>query len=272
MKRIIAITVLLSVLAGGFAAAQTYKDGVYFAQAKEFDKNNGWKGQVVVAVSGGKIVKVTWNGISNFSATDKKSWAAAGKYGMAKAAKLGEWDVQAGKLEAALVKAGSPDKLPVKKDGAADAVTGASMKATELVDLATQALAAAPVAKGSYAKDGWYFAEQADFDKTSGWKDNVLVTVVNGRVVDVLWNGVSADSAKKSKLIEAVTGKYGMGKAAKQGEWNVQAAKVEAAIVAAQDPAKIAVKKDGTTDAVAGASLKVKGVLDLAAIALKSAK
>ena len=50
----------------------------------------------VITVKGGKIVKAQWNGISNIAgATDKKSWAASGKYGMAKAAKQGEWDKQA---------------------------------------------------------------------------------------------------------------------------------------------------------------------------------
>ena len=43
------------------------------------------------------------------------------------------------------------------------------------------------------------------------------------------------------------------------------------AIVAAQDPSKIAIKADGTTDAVSGASIHPTAVL-LAAEALKAAK
>jgi len=122
-----------------------------------------------------------------------------------------------------------------------------------------------------FKKDGWFFQSSPDFDKNSGWKDNVLVTVVSDTIVEVVWNGVSKDAAKKSKLVEAVAGKYGMAKAAKQGEWNVQAARVEAAIVKAGDPAKIALKADGTTDAITGATLHPTAV-SLATEALKAAR
>lgn len=270
MKRIIALATLFAVLAAGFVAAQSYKDGVYFAQDKDFAKS-GWLEQAVITVSGGKIVKAQWNAVSNLGVVDKKTYSANGSYGMAKVAKLGEWHEQAAKVEAALVAAGSPDKIALKADGKTDAIAGASITVKEFTDLAKQALASAPVAKGSYKKDGWFFAEATAFE-SSGWKDNVLVTVVNGRIVDVRWNGVSKDKAKKSKLVEAVAGRYGMAKAAKAGEWNVQAAKAQAALIVAQDPAKIAVKADGKTDAIAGATLTVKGFLDLVAQALKTAR
>jgi len=61
-----------------------------------------------------------------------------------------------------------------------------------------------------------------------------------------------------------------MAKAAKKGEWNVQAAAVEAAILKAQDPATINVRKDGTSDAISGASIHVTAVF-LAVEALKAA-
>ena len=75
----------------------------------------------------------------------------------------------------------------------------------------------------------------------------------------------------KSKLVEAVEGRYGMGKTAKKGEWNVQAAAVQDAIVKIQDPAKIPLKADGTTDAISGASLHPLAVT-LAVEALKAAR
>ncbi|HOX48816.1 MAG TPA: hypothetical protein PLG14_06460, partial [Spirochaetales bacterium] len=66
-------------------------------------------------------------------------------------------------------------------------------------------------------------------------------------------------------------GRYGMAKAAKKGEWNVQAAAVQDAIVKAGDPAKIALKPDTTSDAVSGASIHLSGVV-LAVEALKAAR
>ncbi len=272
MKRIIAVIFALVLVLSGTAFAQVKaKDGFYFAQDAAFGKT-GWKTQVVLEVKGGKILKAVWNGVSNLpGATDKKAFAAAGKYGMAKAAKQGEWDKQAAAAEAWLVKTQDIGFAKFDKDGKTDAISGATMTVVDFFTLANKALADAPVPKGMYTKDGWFFAEQNAFDATTGWKDSILLTVVNGTVVDVLWNSSSKDAAKKSKLVEAVEGRYGMAKAAKKGEWNVQAVAVQDAIVKAQDPAKIPVKADATSDAISGASIHVTAVY-LAIEALKTAR
>ncbi len=273
MKRLIGLALVLFVAATaafGQVDMAKVKDGVYFAQSASYPKA-GWKDQVIVQVAGGKIVGAVWNGVSNLpGAADKVSFAASGKYGMAKAAKKGEWDVQAKAAADYLVKTQDVNLSKFSADGKSDAVTGASMTVSEFFGLARKALASAPVAKGDF-KDGWYYAQQKDFDKSSGWKDTVLVTVVNGTIVDVLWNGIYKDTTKKSKLVEAVEGRYGMAKAAKKGEWNVQAAAAEAAIVKAGDPAKITLKPDTTSDAVSGASIHLT-VVSLAIEALKTAK
>jgi major membrane immunogen (membrane-anchored lipoprotein) len=272
MKRIIALSIIISLALAGAAFGQVKaKDGVYFAQESGFG-SSGWREEVVVTVAGGKIASVVWNGTSNLGLADKKTVAAAGKYGMKKASKLGlEWDQEAANVEAWLVKSQDIGFSKFNAKGETDAISGASLTVKNFFELVNKALASAPVAKGIYTKDGWYFAEQTGFDPQSGWKDNVLVTVVNGSVVDVLWNGVYKDKTKKSKLVEALAGRYGMGKVAKKGEWNLQAAATEEAILKAQDPSKIAMRKDGTSDAVSGASIHLTAV-GLAAEALKNAR
>jgi major membrane immunogen (membrane-anchored lipoprotein) len=273
MKRALMIALLLVIALTGVTFAEVKaKDGVYFTQDKDFAPQSGWKDQVVVTVAGGKITTVIWNGVSNLGVADKKTVAAAGGYGMKKASKLGqEWDQQAAVVEAYLVKTQDPGFNKFNANGTTDAISGASFTVKGFYDLVNKALAAGAVPRGIYKKDGWYFKQQDAFDANTGWKDSVLVTVVNGTVVDVLWNGISKDPAKKSKLIEAKEGRYGMAKAAKKGEWNVQAAAVEAAIVKAQDPAKIALKPDTTTDAISGASIHATAVV-LAVEALKPAR
>ncbi len=271
MKKIFGVAVALTLLLTGLAFGQVKAaDGVYFAQDKAYG-SSGWKEQVVVKVAGGKITEVNWNGVSNLGGADKKTVAAAGGYGMLKASKIkAEWDAQANAVAAWLLK--TQDVAgKMTKEGLPDGITGASMHVAPFFTLLNEALASEPVAKGTFKKDGWFFKAAADFDKASGWKDNVLVTVVNGTIVDVLWNGISKDAKKKSKLVEALAGKYGMAKAAKQGEWNVQAARVEAAILKAGDPSKIALKADGTTDAISGATLHPTAV-SLAVEALKAAR
>ncbi|MCX7027542.1 MAG: FMN-binding protein [Spirochaetes bacterium] len=274
MKRLISLALVLACVAGtAFAQVDLakVKDGVYFAQSAKYS-NTGWKEQVTVAVSSGKIVEAAWNGVSNIAgAADKLFYAASGKYGMIKASKIkSEWDTEAKATAAYLVKTQDINFSKIGSDGHTDAITGATITVSEFFALAKQALASAPVAKGSY-KNGYYFAQQADFDKSSGWKDSVLVTVVNGSIVDVVWNGTYKDATKKSKIVEATEGRYGMGKVAKKGEWNVQANAVEEAIVKAGNPSKIAVKADGTSDAISGASIHVT-LVGLAVDALKAAK
>ena len=271
MKRTIALALALA-CAGSLAFGQIKaKDGVYFAQADKYSEI-GWKEQVKVTVKGGKIASVLWNGVSNTGVADRRSVLPGGydmvKYGKAKA----PWDMQAKSAQDYLL---ANQSLPFNKykdaAGHTDAISGATLNVKVFFDLVDKALASAPVPKGIYSKDGWYYAQQPAFDKTTGWKDNVLITVVNGTVVDVIWNGLYKDNTKKSKLVESEAGRYGMEKAAKKGAWHVQAKAVEDYIIKVQDPAKVAVKSDGTTDAISGATLHVFAV-GLAAEALKAAR
>ncbi|HQO65358.1 MAG TPA: FMN-binding protein, partial [Spirochaetales bacterium] len=83
------------------------------------------------------------------------------------------------------------------------------------------------------------------------------------------WNALNK-AGGDTKFVRAAKGTYKMG--AKQGEWNVQSPRVEAELIRIQDPAKIAVKADGHTDAISGVSILVDEFVTLAAQALKAAK
>jgi major membrane immunogen (membrane-anchored lipoprotein) len=273
VKKILAVALLIGI-AAGFAFAQAdlskVKDGVYFASESAFSKS-GWKDQVTLTVAGGQITSVSWNGLGNLPGVmDKKTWAVDGKYGMKKASKLGtEWNQQAAAAEAWLLKTQDPGFSKFDKEGKTDAISGASMTTKGFLELVNKALSSAPIARGALKKDGYFYATEADFDKSTGWKDTAVVVVANGTIVDLLWNGIYKNNTKKSKLVEAETGKYGMAKAAKKGEWNVQAAAVQAAIIKAGDPAKISMKADGTSDAISGASIHLT-VVAIATDAIKA--
>lgn len=271
MKKIIAA---LAVVFVAFSAVATVgaqakiADGFYFAEDTAFS-SSGWKDQVVLEVKGGKIVAVTWNGISAQGLKDKKSVAATGAYGMIKASKIGkEWHDQASAVEKYLIATQDTAFAKFTADGKTDAISGASMTVKGFYDLVKKAIAAGPVAKGTYKKDGWFYAKAAAPDK-SGYHATAIVTIVNGRIVSVSFNGIHKDGGD-AKLVRAVKGTYKMGAA--QGEWNVQIARYEAAIIKQQDPAKIAVKADGKTDAVSGVSITVGEFATVLAEALKPAK
>lgn len=260
-KGLFALMALLAIFAVINVGAQAKpKDGFYFAEETEF-QSAGWKDQVVLEVKGGKIVAATWNGINNMAVADKKTESAAGNYGMIKASKLGkEWHEQAAVVEKYLV--------DTQNTNGADAIAGASLGFKGFFVLAKAALAAGPVAKGSYKKDGWFFAKEPAFDKM-GYAGTALITIVNGRIVSANWNAVHKTGGD-SKFVRAVKGSYKMN--SKSGEWNVQAPRVEAALIKTQDPAKIAVKADGKTDAVSGVSVTINDFIAMATEALKAAR
>lgn len=269
-KSIAALMVLLAVFAVISVSAQAkLKDGFYFAEETTF-QSSGWKDQVVLEVKGGKIIAATWNGTNNTGIQDKKSVSSSGTYGMIKASKLGkEWHEQAAAVEKYLV---DTQDLAFSKysnaEGNTDAITGASMHVKGFFDLAKAAVAAGTVSKGSYKKSGWFYAKAPAFDK-SGYAATTLITIVNGRIVSVTWNGINK-AGGDTKLIRAIKGSYKMN--AKQGEWNVQASRVEAALIKTQNPAKIALKADGKTDAISGVSVTINDFIAEAVEALKSAK
>ncbi|PKL08875.1 MAG: FMN-binding protein [Spirochaetae bacterium HGW-Spirochaetae-7] len=269
-KNIAALMALLSLAAVVSVGAQAKPaDGFYFAEETAF-QSSGWKDQVVLQVKGGKIVAAAWNGINNMGITDKKTEAAAGRYGMVKASKIAkEWHEQATAVEKYLI--ATQDSAFSKysnAEGNTDAISGATMHVKGFFELVKSAISAGPVTKGTYKKDGWFYAKAPVFDK-SGYKATALITIVNGRIVSANWNGINKDGGD-SKFVRAVKGSYKMN--AKQGEWNVQAPRVEATLVKQQDPAKINVKADGKTDAVSGVSVTINDFIAVATEALKDAK
>jgi major membrane immunogen (membrane-anchored lipoprotein) len=247
-----------------------YADGVYYAEADEF--SNGWKEIVALKVEGGKIVDVEWNALPENGGLDKKAYDKAGKYGMkAKGKAQAEWWEQAEKAEAYLIEVQDPDAIPYNpEDGRTDAIAGVSIHVNGLAELAKKALAAGPVEPGPY-KDGTYYAEDDDFS-SSGWKSTVTITVLNGRIIAVDWNGVNKDGQDKDTF--SASGEYGMvAKGGAQAEWHEQAARAEAYLIEKQDPKAITyTDEEGHTDAIAGVSIHVSDFFQLAEKALAGAK
>ncbi|NCB01933.1 MAG: hypothetical protein EOM67_07170 [Spirochaetia bacterium] len=251
------------------AVQGTYKDGIYFAVEETF-ASSGWKYAVTLEVENGSIVKADWNGVNVSAGATKKAYDKAGKYNMVKFAKAqAEWYEQAAKAEAHLLETQDPSKITYKDaEGHTDDIAGVSIHVVEFFDLAKVALAKGPVGRGSYA-DGAYYMVDNEF-ASSGWKEYVALTVINGNIVGVNWSAFNRSGDDK-KLYDAA-GKYNMVKFGKaQAEWSVQAARAEAYLIETQDPSKITYKDDeGHTDAISGVSVHVNSLFDLASAALKA--
>ncbi|QCX34716.1 FMN-binding protein [Caloramator sp. E03] len=250
-----------------------YADGIYFAQADDFDKESGWKDVVTLEVKDGKIVSADWNAANKNAGPDKKTLSKEGKYKMKELGKAqAEWHEQAAKVEAYLIEKQDPKAITYKDaEGHTDAISGVSIHVMNFFKLAEKALANGPVQKGPY-KDGAYHAEQANFD-AQGWKETVDITVINGYIVAANWNAVNKAGGDDKKT-QSVKGTYGMKEKGKaQAEWHEQAAKVEAYLIEKQDPKAITYKDaEGHTDAISGVSIHVMNFFKLAEQALSQAK
>ncbi|MFB4331240.1 FMN-binding protein [Paenibacillus sp. CR_12] len=246
------------------------QDGLYYAEG-EFAEDSGWKELVAIKVEGGKIVSANWNGLHKDGGLDKKTFSEKGFYGMKeKGGAQAEWHEQAAKMEEYLVAQQSVEGLALNDEGRTDAVSGVSIHVNGFTELAAKALAAGPVEAGPY-KDGSYHAEADDFDAKSGWKETVDVTVINGKIAAVSWNGVHKDGGT-DKVTRSKSGEYGMKNGGAQSEWHEQAYQAEQYLIEKQDPQAIVTGEDGKTDAISGVSIHVNGFVELAAKALEGAK
>ena len=251
------------------AATGDLKDGIYFAMDEEF-ASSGWKETVTLTVAGGKITAADWNGVNIAGGADKKTFDKAGKYNMVKFGKAqSEWSVQAQKAEQHLITTQDPTAINYKDaEGHTDDIGGVSVHVNGLFNLAQKALAAGPVGRGPYT-DGAYFAIDEQF-ASSGWKEYVSLTVMNGRLASINWSGVNRAGDDKKAFDKA--GNYNMVKFGKaQAEWSVQAARAEDHLIEKQDLKAINYKDaEGHTDDIAGVSVHVNSMYALVEEALAS--
>ncbi len=240
-----------------------YADGSYIAFGDEFSATSGWKEYVALTVVGGRIASVNWSAI-NRDGADKKAYDAAGKYGMS--GENGTWTEQAVRSEDYLIKVQDPAAVSYSDaEGHSDDIAGVSIHVGGMFELAAKALAAGPKAIGPYADGGyWALADEGG----NGWTEYVTLFVHNGNIADVYWSALSDEGEDKVEYDKA--GNYGMvAFGGAQADWNVQAAKAEDYLIATQDPAAVNyIDEDGHTDDIAGVSIHVNGLFDIAAAAL----
>lgn len=107
--------------------------------------------------------------------------------------------------------------------------------------------------------DGTYFAESDSF--SGGYKDNMTLTVENGLITRVFWDGES-EIGEKSKRQASIDGEYVM--TADGLLWHEQAQLMESRLLEVQSPSKISFGDNGKTDAVAGVSISISPFITLA--------
>ncbi len=146
-----------------------YVDGSYFAADTTFD--NGFRYWVVVTVKDKAIKSVVWNaynadgGASKCLGDDKITCSEKGNYGLNGA--KGTWDVQEKAAVDWIVQNQNISNITFNDDGTTDAITSVSISTKDLFALCNQALSNGAVAKGKYAKDGYYYIETTPATSTA---------------------------------------------------------------------------------------------------------
>ena len=135
-----------------------------------------------------------------------------------------------------------------------DSQPGATAEPTAATEAATDNAQAAALA------DGTYFA--IDKDYTDGWKNFIALNVEGGRITSATWDCLP-ENGSTLKSVLAAEGKYSMKPAGAQREWNEQSKLFTDALVAAQGLPATDLSATGTTDAISGVTISVKGVSEL---------
>ncbi len=112
---------------------------------------------------------------------------------------------------------------------------------------------------GAVLADGTYEAKTSEPD-SSGFIDQVQITVADGKITEVSWDAVSEDGSKKSVMSE--NGEYVM---TEDGlTWKAQAEALANALIENQSLSFLSTDEQGKTDAVSGVSISVGGFISLA--------
>lgn len=249
-----------------------FEDGVYFAEEDGFSERTGWKYMVILEVENGEIVEATWEGANRDGGTSKVTRSRSGEYGMVEnGGAIAPWFEQAAAAEEYLLETQDPTAIEyTDEEGHTDAISGATIHVIEFFTLAEKALAMGPVGYGMW-EDGQYYAEEAEFSDT-GWKYNVNLTVVGGRIVAANWNGIPEDGGNDKKT-QSMEGEYGMVEnGGAMAPWFEQAHAAEAYLLEIQDPSAVEYSDDeGHVDAISGATIHVIEMFTLAEAALEGA-
>ena len=256
-------------LVSGCVAAQDLGDGFYFAQDANWANNQ--KNQVVIEVRGSTIYSVNFNIITLQSGIrDMKSMAQLPDA----RPQWKAWASQVTEVESYIVS--NPDFK------ASASVPGGPPNTRAILQLARKATSAQPVTRGTYSRDGWFYAEDEETDDYHT-RNTVLITVVNRKIVDVLWNGILVgmpSSVNPSKMITSRANQYPMNDAPPQGvtrltrdnRWDQQADRAAAELVRVQNPASIRVRPDGYPDGITGVSIGISNFITIAQQALAQAR
>ena len=233
--------------------AAGWNDGTYSYESPEFD-DNGYKDQVNMTIKDGKITALSWDCVDKDGKL-KSNLSMDGQYVMTEDGP--KWYEQADAVVKYVLDKQSLDGL-INEDGYTDTVASVSINlygfAGGVEDCLRQSSEGGTAAASVNAvKDGSYSYESPEFDG-NGYKDQVAMTIQNGKITALTWDCVDKDGKKKSNL--SMNGEYVM---TEDGpKWHEQAESVVAYVLENQSLDGL-INEDGYTDTIASVSINLYG-------------
>ena len=107
--------------------------------------------------------------------------------------------------------------------------------------------------------DGIYYAQRLNKDN-NGYIDYVQIEVVDGFITRVNWDAFNIDMNTKDRIDASLSGGYSVS----GDNWANQSYNLCHALIDCQDPSRLAMKSDGTTDIVPGVTIDIRTFVELA--------
>lgn len=107
-------------------------------------------------------------------------------------------------------------------------------------------------------KDGVYYAQRL-FDDRNRYIDYVEMEVENGIITKVKWDAFSTDKTNQDRSVASLRGAYVISGL----DWATQSYNLCHALLECQDPDRLAMKSDGTTDIVNGVTCDIRPFIEL---------
>ncbi len=231
------------------------QDGTYEAYGEP--DANGYTYHVAMTVENGAITAVTWDGIGE-DGSSKSHLSEIGEYVMTEDGLT--WKEQSEALAQTLIENQTLSVFTMDSQGKTDAVSGVSISIGDFISLARQCMeeAAGMTQEAPALQDGTYEAHGEP--DANGYTYQVTMTVENGVITAVTWDGIGEDGSSKSHLSEI--GEYVM---TEDGPtWKEQSEALAQALIENQSLDIFTMDEAGKTDAVSGVSISIGDFVSLA--------
>ena len=116
-------------------------------------------------------------------------------------------------------------------------------------------------------KDGVYYAQRL-FDDRNRYIDYVEMEIVNGVITKVKWDAFSTDKTNQDRSEASLKGAYVISGL----DWATQSYNLCHALLECQEPDRLAMKSDGTTDIVDGVTCDIRPFIELSKECIDNSK